>query len=104
MQRRVSPTLQIIGRKRYPFAAAWHRFLRYRVQESAFAKLKGEHQLFRGLVRSAEFFANHFSRQRKGTVSPAEAIRRKPHSRVRGKNGCREVGTGLIHGNHRSVR
>jgi hypothetical protein len=30
--------------------------------------------LFRGLVCSAEFFANRFSRDRKGAVSPTEAV------------------------------
>ncbi|NPT44875.1 hypothetical protein GNZ12_26870 [Paraburkholderia sp. 1N] len=56
-QRRASPTLEIICRKRYPFASAWQRFLLYRLQNSALAKLEGEHQLFWGLVRSTEFFA-----------------------------------------------
>ncbi|WP_216675264.1 hypothetical protein, partial [Paraburkholderia elongata] len=99
-----SVSLEIICRKRYPFASAWQRFLLYRLQNSALAKLEGEHQLFWGLVRSAEFFANCFSRQRKGAVSPAEAIRRKPHSRIGRKDWGSEVGTGLIHGDHRPVR
>jgi hypothetical protein len=65
IQRRVSPTLEISGRKRYPFASARQRFLLYCLRKSALAKLEGEHQLFRRLVRNAEFFANRFGRQRK---------------------------------------
>jgi hypothetical protein len=38
--------------------------------------LEGKHELFRGSVRGAEIFAG--SRERKGTVSPTEAIGRKP--------------------------
>jgi hypothetical protein len=32
IQRRVSPTLEIICRKRYPFASAWQRFLLFAVK------------------------------------------------------------------------
>ncbi|CAN0621239.1 protein of unknown function [Burkholderia multivorans] len=74
---RVSSSSEVSGRKRYPFASARQRFLRYRLQNPAPAKLEGKHQLFRGLARSAESFASRISRECKGAVSPSEAVGRK---------------------------
>jgi hypothetical protein len=69
---------EIRSRKRYPFTSSRQRFLLYDLQKPTLAKLKGKHQLFRGLVCSAEFFTNRFSSEREGAVSPTKAVGRKP--------------------------